>query len=316
MTRTSDHPTFSFIGVTTGQSSINGIFPRWMAELNRPEVVLDGIDLRLHDDPAVYRAVIERIKGDRLALGGLVTTHKVDLFAAARDLFDFLDPFATALAEVSSIAKGPEGLRGYAKDPITSGRTLDAMLREGYFGRTGGEVLCFGAGGSAASIAAHFAGRHGVDRPDRFILVNRSQPRLDHVRDAVAKLSGGDPLSIEAICNEDPGRNDELVASMPAGSIVVNATGMGKDRPGSPVTDRVAFPERSIAWDLNYRGELRFLRQARGQPVEREVRVEDGWDYFLRGWAEHIAQVLHFELSDEQFSTLAKLAEDTAPGSS
>jgi shikimate 5-dehydrogenase len=312
VTQTSDRPTFSFIGVTTGQSSINRIFPRWMAELGRPEVVLDGIDLRLHDDPAVYRAVIERIKGDRLALGGLVTTHKVDLFAAAGDVFDFLDPFAIALAEVSSIAKGPEGLAGYAKDPITSGQTLDAMLGEGYFGRTGGEVLCFGAGGSAASIAAHFAGRHGVDRPDRFVLVNRSQPRLDHVRDAIAELSRGDRLSVEVICNEDPVRNDELVASMPAGTIVVNATGMGKDRPGSPITDRALFPERSIAWDLNYRGDLRFLRQARGQPVERHVRVADGWDYFLRGWAEHIAQVLHVELSDEQYGRLARLAEDTA----
>jgi shikimate dehydrogenase len=308
-------PTFAFIGVTTAQSSINRIFPRWMAELGRAEVVLQGVDLRLHDDPAVYRAVIEGIKGDPLALGGLVTTHKVDLFAAASDLFDHLDPFATALGEVSSISKTARGLEGHAKDPITAGQTLDAILGKDYFGRSGGEILCFGAGGSAASIAAHFSGKRGADRPARFVLVNRSQPRLDHVRRAIAGLTERDPLSIESICNEDPGRNDELLASIPAGSVVVNATGMGKDRPGSPISDRAVFPERAIAWDLNYRGELGFLRQARAQPAERRIRVEDGWTYFVRGWAAHIAEVLHVDLSPELFARLATLAEDAMPRS-
>jgi shikimate dehydrogenase len=299
-----DRPTFAFIGVTTAQSSINRVFPTWMAELGRPEVVLEGIDLRLHDDPAVYRGVVARIRRDPLALGGLVTTHKVDLFAAASDLFDYLDPFAAALGEVSSISKGPRGLEGYAKDPITAGQTLDAILGKDYFGRTGGEILCFGAGGSAASIAAHFSSKNGGDRPKRFVLVNRSQPRLDHVRGAIAELAHGDPLALEPVRNEDPARNDEILASMPAGSVAINATGMGKDRPGSPISDLAIFPERAIAWDLNYRGELGFVRQARAQPMARQVRVEDGWDYFVRGWAEHIAQVLHLDLSPQLFARL------------
>ena len=53
--------------------------------------------------------------------------------------------------------------------------------------------------------------------------------------------------------------------ALPPRSLVVNATGMGKDRPGSPLRAGAAFPERSAVWELNYRGELEFLRQARAQ---------------------------------------------------
>jgi shikimate dehydrogenase len=302
----------TFIGVTTAKSSINPIFPRWMDELGRPEVELVGVDLRLHDEPAAYRDVIERIKRDPEALGGVVTTHKVDVFSAAHDLFDVLDPLATTLGEISSISKGAHGLVGSARDPITSGQTLDAIIGSAYFGRTSGEVLCLGAGGSAASIAAHFVTRGGADRPARFVLVNRSQPRLDFVIAAVDRLAS-DQLRIEPIRNEDPVRNDELLASMPAGSLVVNATGMGKDRPGSPITDGALFPEQAIAWDLNYRGDLLFLRQARAQPSWRRVRAEDGWDYFVRGWAEHVGRALGIELSAELVERLGEIAARAAP---
>jgi hypothetical protein len=44
-------PTFYFVGVTTGKSSINKVFPLWMDVLGRPEVVLRGIDHPIHDDP-------------------------------------------------------------------------------------------------------------------------------------------------------------------------------------------------------------------------------------------------------------------------
>ena len=48
---TKEVPTFYFIGVTTGKSSIMKVFPLWAAELGRPEVVLEGVDLKLHDRP-------------------------------------------------------------------------------------------------------------------------------------------------------------------------------------------------------------------------------------------------------------------------
>ena len=56
-----------------------------------------------------------------------------------------------------------------------------------------------------------------------------------------------------------PEDNDRLVGRLKPSSLVVNATGLGKDAPGSPITDNAQFPAKGIAWDFNYRGELAFL---------------------------------------------------------
>ena len=100
------------------------------------------------------------------------------------------------------------------------------------------------------------------------------------------------------------------LASAPARSIV-NATGLGKDAPGSPLTGAALFPERAIAWDLNYRGDLVFLNQARAQASRRALKVEDGWTYFLHGWLQVIAEVFHIDISvrGPEFEALSKIAE-------
>jgi shikimate 5-dehydrogenase len=301
-----------FIGVSTGQSAIRQVFPLWMTALGREEVRLQGIDLKLHDDPALYRQTVSEIKLDPLSLGALVTTHKIDLLEAARDLFDYLDAYAGLCGEISCISKRDGRLEGYAKDPVAAGLTLDTMLGAGYFGRTGGQVLCFGAGGSARAIALHFINKmHEADRPRRFVVVNRSRPRLDRLQDMVRNL--GTDIAFEFVCNDDPWHNDELMASMPAGTLVINATGMGKDLPGSPVTDRARFPEHGIVWELNYRGELLFLHQAYAQARARNLRVEDGWLYFLHGWTQVIAEVLHTPVAGELFDRLASIADPIRP---
>jgi shikimate 5-dehydrogenase len=65
------------------------------------------------------------------------------------------------------------------------------------------------------------------------------------------------------------------------------------------------FPQDSVAWDLNYRGSLEFLRIARAQYPEQSVRPVDGWRYFLHGWTEVIAEVFQIELTPERFAELA-----------
>ncbi len=299
-------PTVYFLGVTTRQSSIMKVFPLWVRELGRPELVIEGIDLAPHADHACYRQVVAHIKADPLSLGALVTTHKIDLFEAARDLFDALDPYAQICTEVSCISKRDGMLVGHAKDPHTAGLSLDAALGRGYF-RTGGEVLCFGAGGAAAAIALHLIDKPGpADRPRRFVVVNRSPGRLERLRAMVARLNTDIPF--EYICNVEPERNDRIMAGMPARSLVINATGMGKDRPGSPVTQAALFPMNGVAWELNYRGELGFLHQAAAQQVARSVTVEDGWLYFLYGWTQALAEMLGIEIGQERFVRLAEIA--------
>jgi len=300
-------PTFYFIGVTTGKSSIMKVFPLWMDFLGCKEVVMVGIDCKIHDEPGPYRNAVAQIKYDPLSLGALVTTHKIDLLTAARDMFDYLDPYARITDEVSSISKLEGRLEGHAKDPITAGLSLDAIISKDYFTRTGGHVLSFGAGGSAIATLLHLINKKDKgDRPERFTFVNRSQGRLDHAREMVGSLETD--IQIEYIQNSTPEVNDKIMEKFPPYSIVINATGMGKDTPGSPVTWQGQFPEHSIAWEFNYRGELDFMHQALAQVESRKVVVEDGWLYFVHGWTQVVSQVLHFELTPELFEELNQAA--------
>jgi shikimate dehydrogenase len=305
--RTKTVLTFYFIGVTTARSSIMQVFPLWMQELGRPEIALEGVDLKIHDKPEAYRAATAQIKYDPLSVGGLVTTHKIDLYEAAQDMFDYLDPYARICGELSSISKLDGRLEGHARDPISAGLSLDAIIGPGYFGRTGGHVLIFGAGGSAVATVLHLINKQdAADRPSRVVLVNRSAGRLERAREMVGQL--GTDIEIEYVCNQDPAENDRIMAAMPECSTVVNATGMGKDTPGSPITDAGLFPRRGVAWEFNYRGELDFMHQAMGQTESRGVKIEDGWLYFVHGWTQVVAQVLHVDLTPDLFQRLERIA--------
>lgn len=305
-------PTFYFVGVTTGKSSIMKVFPLWMKVLSREDVVMEGIDCKIHDDPEVYRNAVAQIKYDPLSLGALVTTHKIDLLTAARDMFDYLDPYALITGEVSSISKLEGRLEGHAKDPLTSGASLDAIIEKGYFGKTDGHVLCFGAGGSGVATLLHLINKKDKeDRPNKFTFVNRSQGRLDHAKKMVCGLDTD--IEIEYVCNSDPLINDTIMEKFPPYSIIINATGMGKDTPGSPITWEGKFPLNSISWEFNYRGELDFMHQSLAQVESRNVKVEDGWIYFVHGWTQVVAQVLHFDLTPALFDRL-NLAASTVRG--
>ncbi|HET9224336.1 MAG TPA: hypothetical protein VFO07_17620 [Roseiflexaceae bacterium] len=295
MPTTIDTPAFYFLGVTTGQSSMMRIFPRWMADLGR-DVRLVGVDLPIHAAPERYRALVESIKRDPLALGGLITTHKIDLLSASRDLFDTLDPYAELCSEISCISKRDGALIGRAVDPITAGMCLEELLGQGYWARSGGHVLCMGAGGAGIAISVYLLSRP-EDRPAKLIVTDRDQSRLDGVRAIHARLGSAPVDYVHTHRQRD---HDALLADLPDGSLVVNATGMGKDTPGSPIGEAAELPPGGVAWELNYRGERLFLRQAQAQAQSRGLTVADGWRYFVLSWTTIVAEVLHVELSDEQ----------------
>ena len=301
-----------FLGVTTRQSSIMKVFPLWMEALGRSDVSLEGMDLKLHDDPENYRRAVRQIKEDPNCLGALVTTHKINLLHAARDLFDYLDPLAEQCGEISCISKREGRLEGHAKDPITGGMSLGALLGPNYFAHTGGHVLSFGAGGSATALILHFSRTtEAGDRPPRMVIVNRSPGRIEELR-RMAETLGLD-IVFDYYCQQDPRLNDALMETLPPASLVINATGMGKDLPGSPITDAGNFPINGVAWELNYRGELHFMHQALAQREKRNLTVEDGWVYFLHGWTQVIAQALHIQLDEAAFNRLAAIAKVIRP---
>lgn len=276
---------FVFLGVTTGASSMVSIFPRWREALGLGDVELIGVDLPVGAPPAAYREAVLALR-DPEVVGALVTTHKLDVVRAAADLFDELDDAARSLGEVSAIAQRDGRLLGWAKDAVTAARALEDVIAPDFFS-AGGHVLCLGAGGAGGAIVRHLQ----TLGPDRIIVTDRDPERL-------ARLEG-----VEAVLTGDA---TALLERLPPHSLVVNATGMGKDRPGSPVADGAVFPERSVAWELNYRGELPFLRQAQAQ---RGLAVEDGWRYFILGWAAVIEEVFQRPISGREIDRLTELAE-------
>ena len=157
----------------------------------------------------------------------------------------------------------------------------------------------------------HFADTHvGMENYGRISpdsgLSTRVEDFLRRMDEMVQEI--GTDIDLAYVANEDPRVNDGLMAQLPDGSVVINATGMGKDTPGSPISDEGLFPRKGIAWEFNYRGELDFLHQALRQEAARELTVEDGWVYFVHGWSQVIGQVLDVEITEELFDRLERAA--------
>ena len=302
-------PTMYFIGVTTGSSSIMKVFPEWSKALGLG-AVMKGIDIAIHEKPEVYREVVEFIKNDPLSLGALVTTHKLDLFNAASDLFDEIGPYAQQFGECSSIYKTDGKYCCEAKDPITCGMAMEQFIPGNYWKEhPEAGVMIMGAGGSCISMCSYYMRNSGKGYdPAKIIVANRSLPRLESLEKINRKFYH-DTIPADYYLTPDPGQNDKVLEKMGKGSLIINATGLGKDRPGSPLTDAAVFPEEAIVWEINYRGELNFMHQAEAQKESRNLTIEDGWMYFIFGWTQVIADVFHQEILGEKLAKCSEIAK-------
>ena len=279
-----------FVGVSTGASSIQRIFPHWVRLAGIPDAILEGIDIAVGAPPQAYRDAANRMKQDPDCRGALVTTHKVALYRHAGDLFDAFDDDARLLGEASCVVCRRGCLEGQAIDTLTGRLSLRALLGGGTFQ---GEAIILGAGGAGLAMAVVLRRHH---RPSRVLLTDVSQDRLWEIASLV---------EAERIAVANPADHDRLIASLSPGCLIVNATGLGKDRPGSPVTENVRFPQDAIAWDFNYRGDLKLLELAR----QAGVQGADGWEYFLHGWSQIMARVLGFEVTPELMEGFRSAAE-------
>ena len=84
-------------------------------------------------------------------------------------------------------------------------------------------------------------------------------PRLDEIRDFHRRIGADIPLEYHH--TPQPTATDAIIATLKPGSLVINATGLGKDAPGSPLSDPAGVADEGLAWDFNYRGDLLFLRR-------------------------------------------------------
>ncbi len=291
-----------FVGVSTAQSSIMTVFPRWsqLLDLNADLV---GLDVPLDASPQRYRRVVADLRDDPSCAGALVTTHKIGLYEAASDMFAELDEFAVTCGEVSSVSVRNGQVFGAAKDPLTAGLSLEEVLAPGHFAE-GAEVLCLGAGGAGTAIGWYLTQRPDVPRVLRF--VDTLPQRLSHLEAVVA---GQNPAAkIETALLGDVNLR-QLLRDLPPGSLIVNATGMGKDRPGSPLPSGSVLPERGVVWELNYRGALDFLHQARDQQATKGLTVVDGWRYFIHGWSQVVGDVFDIAMTPDLVNALAAAAD-------
>ncbi len=302
-------PTLYFIGVTTGQSSIMQVFPAW-AEALKLDAAIKGIDFVPDDDPKRYRAAVAFIKLDPLSLGALVTTHKMNLLKASRDLFDELDPYAETLGEISCISKRGTELRGHAKDPISVGAALEAIIAEDYWRKNDAELLILGCGGASLALTLYLLNKAKAsgDVPSRIVVTGLTEQKLEEVK-AVHRRIGFGPV-MTYVATSTVADADALVSGLKPGSMIINATGLGKDAPGSPLSDAAVYPERAIVWEFNYRGDLIFLKQARAQQQDQKLRIEDGWVYFIHGWTRVIAEVFDINIPAHgpDFERLSEIA--------
>jgi shikimate 5-dehydrogenase len=277
-----------FLGVSTAASSIHRIFPRWMELAGIPGAELTGIDIPVDSPGERYRDAVARILDDSDALGALVTTHKVGVYRHANDLFQGFDADARLLGEVSCILKRETGLHGMAVDPAACGQALAEILHGDQFH---GEALIMGAGGAGLALAVQL---HREHVPTSVIMTDISASRLSEV----SKLVRAEMRLVD-------GPQDSLIERVSPGALIVNATGIGKDRPGSPVTNSVRFPRGCVAWDLNYRGNLAWLEWAR----EQGSTAVDGWSCFLFGWSRILSLIFDFDLTPALFTLMRSTAD-------
>lgn len=297
-----------FVGVSTSSSSIVSLFPRWAAALGI-NAELRGIDVPLAASSAETRRAMETVASTPGSRGALVTTHKANVFDHAADMFHELDRDARLCREVSCVVVDDEGIRGSAKDVLTGGLAVDHLLQ--LAGRTTlpRHVVVLGAGGASLAITVHLLCR--ADAPTSIVLTDRQPERLQLIEEVCREVGASVDLGTRVVnAAED---SDALVSSRPPECLVINATGLGKDLYGSPLTDAARFPAGAIAWDLNYRGDLTFLEQARRQEASDGVYVVDGWRYFLHGWSEVISEVFDIPMTPARFAMLGDIAESLRP---
>jgi len=297
-----------FFGVRTAGSLAFRLFPHWARVLRLEDVVLEGVDLPLGHDLEPHRSAVHALKADADVQGALITSHKLSVMRAADDLIDLLTPPARLCHEVSALYKRGGVLWGDACDPANSGQALNHFLGPDYWRQhPEGAILSLGGGGATVAMLLYLL-TEASWRPRQLIITDIRPDNLAHCAKVASSADAGRMQILYALSGTSTD-NDAQVAALPPYSLVINATGMGKDVPGSPITDAAVFPEKGAVWELNYRGERYFLQQAHAQRASRDLQVADGWHYFLHGWSSVMARVFDVSVSPATFTAFCAASE-------
>ncbi|TDD65272.1 hypothetical protein E1262_25750 [Jiangella aurantiaca] len=297
-----------FLGVTTAGSRSHDVFPGWSDALGRPDWTLRGTDLPLTAPDAAYAELVAAVAANPRVAGAVVTSHKLRLHRAGAALFRRADVLAGLTHEVNTLVRIRDGVDAHARDPLA----LAAVLR-GFDEAGRADVVVYGAGGAGTALLLALTldveATLAAGRPVPAEGGPRTVTVLDTDDGALAALQAtaerGGVLDDRLRLLDAPGP-----APLPDGALVVNATGLGKDRPGSPLPSGTVLPPAATAWDFNYRGDLTFLSDARAQGAT----AVDGWDYFVAGWGAALTAIAGVPLTDDLLAGLAAAAAAHRPG--
>ncbi len=298
-----EEPIMLFIGVTTSKSFVKEVFSSWIKIIG-VEANLVGVDLRLNSSRDDYRNVISNIKTKSNILGALVTSHKANIYDNSLDYFDTVSPSSNYLKEVGVIYKVDKKLACDATDPDAQTKVLRKIIPARHWEETGGYALIMGAGGAGLALVYTLVNQD--DKPVKIIITEVNAKRVVQVSKILKDHIATGQVEVEKVS----GQSDKILSNIPPSSLIVNASGLGKDLPGSPISNNAEIPLNSIIWEFNYRGDLEFLKIAQRQRDCKNLIIENGWNYFIFGWGYVMSKVFKFPPSDNIFAKFLSIAND------
>ncbi len=299
-----------FVGVSTAGSAALNAFPAWMDSLG-VEADLVCVDLPLDAPDDTYGQLIARLRASAEVIGAVITGHKARLFETARDQLDAVSDAARACREISVLRRDGNRVCGTAIEVRSSAAALREIVPEEHWATGARELLILGAGGTAAALVAAIfePPREGPAGPSAVHLIDLVPARAEQLAEHIGRLSRDTAVSVHP--TEEA---SAVLAGLPPGSVIVNATGVGKDTPGSPIPLPATWPEQAIFWEINYRGELPLLKDAIDQTARRSLVTHDGWTLFVAGWSEALPAILNRPLTGEQRARIQKAARAARAG--
>ena len=91
--------------------------------------------------------------------------------------------------------------------------------------------------------------------------------------------------------------------------LIINASGLGKDRP-CPQFDLSGITSKHFGyWDFNYRGNLELLQSFRDVEKVNDIRIYDGRKYFYCGWSYVMSHVAGVPWNEDMVMTFTRIAE-------
>lgn len=291
-----------FVGVSTEKSIINAIFPKWM-EILGCNVQLQGVNIPINASPHIYRECAKKISDSENVLGALVTSHKVAIYKYANDIFDVITDSAREFREVGAIYKTEAGMNGEATDIISVHNAFDNIFKK--VNITDSDICILGCGGAGLALG-YIILKYYNNSFKKIIMTDTNVDRLEVVKQVLSVYDADNKLSFIPINRIDD--NDDVINKLNKESYIVNATGVGKDLPGSPISCDIQIPFGSCLWEYNYRGDLMFMNIAQKQSKEKKLTLYNGFEYFIYGWTTVISRVLNIDISNDIFNSMKKIA--------